>query len=65
MQKSYLLPENVNLQIYRPACPKCRARMLLARIRPVRVGIDFRTFECPKCDHIHELMVQTDAFGRV
>jgi hypothetical protein len=64
MQKSYFLPYNVNLLIHRPACPKCRAHMILARIMPARVGFDIRTFECPKCDLLKEMMVETDAFGQ-
>jgi hypothetical protein len=38
--------------------------MMLARIMPARMGFDLRTFECPKCDHVHEMMVENDAFGR-
>jgi hypothetical protein len=64
MQKSYFLPDNVSAHIHRPACPKCGAFMMLARIVPARVGFDFRTFECPQCDHVHEVMVATEAFGR-
>ena len=64
MQKPYFLPDNVNLHIHRPAFPKCRAHMMLARILPARVGFDIRTFECPKCDHVHEVMVETSAFGQ-
>jgi hypothetical protein len=37
--------------------------MMLARIMPARIGFDLHTFECPKCDHVHEMMVETDAFG--
>jgi transposase-like protein len=58
------LPYHVNLHIQRPACPKCRAHTMLARIMPARMGFDLRTFECPKCDHVHEVMVENDAFGR-
>jgi len=64
MQKSYFLPEHVNVQLQRPACPKCDTHMMLARIMPARVGFDLRTFECPKCDHVHVVMVATEAFGR-
>src|ERR1700736_5163533 len=63
MQKSYFLPDNVNLHIHRPACRKCHAHMMLARIMPARMGFDLHTFECPKCEHLHEVMVETDAFG--
>jgi hypothetical protein len=64
MQNSYFLPDNVSVHIHRPVCSKCRAFMMLARIVPARVGFDFRTFECPQCDHVHEVMVATEAFGR-
>jgi hypothetical protein len=64
MQKSYFLPDHINAQIHRPACPKCRAHMMLARIMPARLGFDLRTFECPKCDHVHEVMVENNAFGK-
>ena len=37
--------------------------MMLARIMPARMGFELHTFECPKCDHVHEMMVETDAFG--
>ena len=37
--------------------------MMLARIMPARLGFDLRTFECPKCNYIHEAMVATDTFG--
>jgi hypothetical protein len=42
--------------IERPACPKCQARMLLARIAPVRLGVDLHTFECEVCDHVLETL---------
>jgi hypothetical protein len=64
MQKSYFLPDIVNLHIHRPTCAKCGAHMMLARIMPARMGFDIRTFECPKCDHLHEVMVETNAFGQ-
>jgi hypothetical protein len=57
-------PEDINARIYHPACPKCRAHTMLARIMPAGVGFNLRTFECPKCDHVHEVLVETDAFGR-
>jgi RNase P subunit RPR2 len=59
MQKSQFLPGN----IHRPACPKCHANMMLARIMPERMGFELHTFECPKCDHVHEVIVETVAFG--
>ena len=44
------------VEIERPACPKCQARMLLARIAPVRLGVDLHTFECEVCDHVLETL---------
>lgn len=35
----------------RPRCPKCDARMLLARIFPDNPGYDRRTYECPHCEY--------------
>jgi len=37
--------------IERPACPKCRARMMLASIMPAHAGVDLQTFECAICHH--------------
>jgi hypothetical protein len=64
MQKPYFLPDAVNALIHRPVCPNCRAHTMLARIMPARVGFDFRTFECPQCEHVHEVLVANEAFGR-
>jgi len=64
MQKPYFLPANVNLHIHRSACPKCHADMMLASVMPARMGFDIRTFACPQCDHVHEVMVETSAFGQ-
>ena len=46
--------------IERPHCPKCDARMVLARIAPGPAGFDVRTFECAGCLHVHILTVETD-----
>ena len=43
------------LPIERPRCPKCHGRMMLARIKPGPNGSDLRTFECPKCEHVHKM----------
>jgi transposase-like protein len=64
MQKPYFLPDYISVQIQRPACPRCHTRMMLFRIMPARVGFDFHTFECPQCEHVHEVLVVTEAFGR-
>ena len=37
--------------IERPACPKCKAPMMLASIEPARAGLDLHTFECAICNH--------------
>lgn len=42
--------------IEHPACPKCQAGMLLARIAPVRLGVDLHTFECAVCHHVFETL---------
>ena len=55
--------EQTKACIQRPACPKCHARMMLARIMPAGVGFNLRLFECPECEHVREVLVETDAFG--
>ena len=37
--------------IGRPACPKCKAPMMLVSIEPARAGVDLHTFECAICNH--------------
>jgi hypothetical protein len=44
--------------IYRPPCPKCQTTLMLARISPGASGFDIRTFECPACDLVHQLVVK-------
>jgi hypothetical protein len=63
MPKTYYLPDRVNAQIQRPPCPNCLTHMMLARIMPARPGFDLRWFECPKCNHVHEVLVANEAFG--
>jgi uncharacterized protein with PIN domain len=37
--------------IERPACPKCKAQMMLVSIEPVRACVvDLHTFECAVCN---------------
>ena len=38
--------------IERPACPKCKAAMMLASIEPARAGVDLHTFECAICNRV-------------
>src|ERR1700738_5085789 len=46
--------------VRRPPCPKCRTTMMLARISPGPSGFDIRTFECPACDLVHQIVVELD-----
>ena len=40
--------------IERPACPRCKAQMMLVSIEPARArGVDLHTFECAICNHVH------------
>jgi hypothetical protein len=61
MPESSPLPDYINARIKRPACARCHAHMMLDRIMPARRGFDLRIFECPKCDHVHEVIVATEA----
>jgi len=45
------------LPIQRPRCPKCQGRMMLSRIEPGPAHSDFLTFECPKCEHVQQMIV--------
>jgi hypothetical protein len=36
----------------RPACPKCKAQMMLTSIESARLGVDLHTFECAVCNHV-------------
>ena len=38
--------------IQRPACPRCKAAMMLASIEPAHPGVDLHTFECAICNHV-------------
>jgi hypothetical protein len=42
--------------ILRPPCPKCQTMTMLARITPGPSGFDIRTFECPACDLVHQIV---------
>ena len=59
------MPESYNsgcepllLPTERPRCPKCKSRMALARIKFGPAHADLRMFECPKCDHVHNVLVE-------
>jgi phage FluMu protein Com len=39
--------------IERPACPRCKARMMLVSIEPARArDVDLHTFECAVCNQV-------------
>jgi hypothetical protein len=48
------------LAIQRLHCPKCRARMTLARISLGPTGFELRTFDCSKCDHVEKIVIASD-----
>jgi hypothetical protein len=41
-------------------CPKCRARMKLARTSPGPTGFELRTFDCSKCDNVEQIAIPSD-----
>jgi hypothetical protein len=38
----------------------CQGSMTLLCIGPARVNFDARTFECVRCSHVEEILVETD-----
>jgi hypothetical protein len=57
--------------IRRPACPNCRAQMMLVSIEPARArGVDLHTFECAVCNQVlkdlctHEDPMKSKGLGR-
>jgi hypothetical protein len=42
--------------IERPACPKCKAPMMLVSIALARPGVDLHTFECAICNRVHKTL---------
>ena len=48
------------LAIQRLRCPKCRTRMILARISPGPRGFELRSFDCTKCDHAEQIAIAQD-----
>jgi transposase-like protein len=61
-------PEPSLIAIERPRCPKCDARMMLARRQPGPTArSELRTFECPKCHRTLQVLagdpIQSDAAG--
>jgi hypothetical protein len=54
MPQSQRLPSVIPFAaIERPACPKCKAPMMLVSIEPARApGVDLHTFECAVCNQV-------------
>jgi hypothetical protein len=49
----FRLDANENTPIRaRSECPKCGTPMYVARIVPDESGLDRRSFECPRCQHV-------------
>jgi hypothetical protein len=46
------------MKIPRPPCPNCKATTMLACVTPGHAGFDIRTFECPACDLVHQIVVE-------
>jgi hypothetical protein len=59
--ESVVLPPDTKrsmMIILRPLCPTCQTRTMLARITRGRYGFDIRTFECPACDDVHQIVAE-------
>src|SRR5258708_16115210 len=41
-------------------CPKCRARMKLARTSPGPTGFELKRFDCSECDHVDQIAIPSD-----
>jgi hypothetical protein len=41
-------------------CPKCRARMKLARTSPGPTGYELRRLNCSECDHVEQIAIPSD-----
>ena len=42
--------------IERPACPKCKAPLMLVSIELARLGVDLHTFECAICNRVQKTL---------
>ena len=56
-QSQRLSPVIPFVAIERPACPKCKAPMMLAGIELARPGVDLHTFECTICNRVLKTLV--------
>ncbi|MEA2865758.1 MAG: hypothetical protein QOE39_473 [Bradyrhizobium sp.] len=45
-------PSFHSLQLSAPACPRCKAPMMLVGIELSRPGVDLHTFQCAICNHV-------------
>jgi ribosomal protein S27AE len=61
MPESHARAEPSLVSIERPRCPKCQSRMMLASIESGPNGADLRTFECPKCEYVHKMLIEDPA----
>jgi RNase P subunit RPR2 len=43
----------------RPLCPQCRAPMWSVRFPPEKAADDKITFQCPRCEHSHDVCVSS------
>jgi hypothetical protein len=50
-------PSRIAIQSH--ACPKCLGPMVLARIKPSRIGFELRTFQGVNCDHVDKVVAET------
>jgi hypothetical protein len=40
-------------------CPRCLGPMVLAHIKPARIGFESRTFQGVNCDHVDKVVCET------
>ena len=52
-----LNPSRIAIQPH--LCPKCLGPMVLARIKPARIGFEMRTFQGVDCDHVDKVVTET------
>jgi hypothetical protein len=54
-------PSNVRFAANESArCPRCFAKMTLARVTPGSPGFEIRSLECPECEHAIARRVAVD-----
>ncbi|MCW2220290.1 ribosomal protein S27AE [Bradyrhizobium japonicum] len=44
-------PAIPRITLQRPACPRCKASMMLVSIEPERPGVDLHRYQCAVCNH--------------